>query len=61
MSDNITTHGCRFCGDLIPLSRLYCSQYCLRKGYNRELFPEKSEEAKMRRKTDKLIQRGDAR
>ena len=61
MSDNITTHGCRFCGDLIPLSRLYCSQYCLRKGYNRELFTEKSEEAKMRRKTDKIAQRGDGR
>jgi hypothetical protein len=46
---------------LITISRLYCSQECLRKGYNREVYPEKSEEAKKKRKWDKIAQRGDGK
>ena len=58
---DLTLHGCRRCGKLIMLSRLYCSKECLRRGWNREMFPESTEEAKNRRKLDKLVGRGDAK
>ena len=54
-------HGCRTCGVLIGIARLYCSKECIRRGWNREVFPEKSEEAKKKRKWDKIVGRGEGK
>lgn len=55
----MTLHGCKHCGKEITISRLFCSVPCLRRGYNPDMFPEKSEEAKKRRKLDKIVGRSE--
>lgn len=61
MDEPSVLHGCRRCGKLITLSRLYCSQECLRRGWNREMFPESTPEAKQKRKIEKIVGRSEGK